>query len=399
MPIMRPKGSRDWMQEYRIVIWILGAICIGNLFAEVLRAVSAPFETDYVLFFRLAGYMVLHNVHGLYCLSCQHQLMASLYGVVIRHGVDPWVFIFANPPFVALVFVPLALLSPAAGLDVYLGLALLALAASGVLLMRQYPRLMHPSSLVMLCSFPAMQVFALAQIDVFMFAVASVGCVLIERKNHVQAGMLLSLAFAKPQLIWILIPALAVLRLWRVLLGVAAGGLLLFLLSLLTVGWAGLLEWIRALTHIGYGVSFVTVSIPGVLVRLHLTHPVIDAASCFLAAGCLLMLARYRNSFAGDSLGLFGVVFAVTLAVTPHILPYNLVFIAFPLLALARSRMPLAVVFGCAISCAYLLDVVVPLQWSVAELVVVVVVCMEMFRMVGQMKTRDQVGRVEQTTA
>ena len=380
------------MRFYTLVLWLFAVVCASNLVAQIIRAVSAPFETDFVLFFQLAGYTVLHNVHQLYCLSCQHQLMAEMYGVVIRHGVDPWAFIFANPPFVALFFVPFSLLSPTVGLEVYLGLALVAFAASSGVLLWCKSRQMIPSGLLLLCSFPAMQAFALAQIDVFMFAVATGGLILMERRRHLEAGLLLSLLFAKPQLIWIFIPALALLGFWRVLLGIGAGGLLLILISFLMVGWKGMFEWIAALTHIDYGVSFVTVSIPGILVRLHLSHLMIDVASCILAALALLIIARNRTNLRGDILTVFGAVFAVTLAVTPHMLPYNLVFIAFPLLALARRHLPLAIISGCALSIAYLIDLSLPLMWSIAELAVVVVVCVLILLSSATLKPMEQLG-------
>ncbi|MGC8461804.1 MAG: glycosyltransferase family 87 protein [Candidatus Dormibacteria bacterium] len=365
------KDYRQW------IILIVAIIAVGNGAAELLRALSSPYETDFVLFFRLAGYSVIHNVNTLYCLSCQHHLMRVLYGVGIRQGINPWAFIFAYPPFVALAFAPFALLTPEFGLELYLLFGLSVFIVSSTVLYKRSYRGPIPSFLVLLCTLPAMQVFALGQIDVFLFAVFIWATSLMQSDKLLDSGIILSIVLAKPQLLWILIPSLAVLGLWKVLMGICLGGATLTAISWFLVGWSGLHQWGIALTHIDFGENLLTVSLPGFLVRFHISHLYIDLLSIILVTVGIAIVWKYRTYLRGDFTITLGLVFALTLALTPHMLPYNLLFIVFPLVAISRNRKWSALGLGCALSIAYLIDNFVQPAWSFAELLIVLCVLAE----------------------
>lgn len=146
--------------------------------------------------------------------------------------------LFARPPHYAFLLKPLALLPYSAA---YVVFTLLNLAAFGVFLYWFAPRTSSGWRaaywLAGAASIPVLTAFVLGQ-DVMLLLLICGAAVLLVRKNiPFAAGMLLALLTIKPHM-FLMLPVLLIARKeWRVFLGGAVGGAVLFVISTITQGW------------------------------------------------------------------------------------------------------------------------------------------------------------------
>lgn len=160
-----------------------------------------------------------------------------------EHGrTGPWL----NPPFYALVFVPLSALPYRTALLVWLTFNLLLLAGSVVLLCRMLPREDADGSrlgwrtwglvpLLLVASMPFLQAMACQQNTFLSLAVLTATVTLWRAGRALPAGLACGLLLFKPQLA-VLVAAVLVCGLgWRAAAGVAITGIGLLLLSAVTM--------------------------------------------------------------------------------------------------------------------------------------------------------------------
>jgi hypothetical protein len=190
--------------------------------------------------FHTAGMILNHYPpHFVYDLDFQDQVLHERFPGLPRIVKLPYV----NPPFLTVLFQPLALLPyPWACLVwmmVLVGLYLVAFA----LIWRSLsaiPAREKLMTLVLMLSFqPFVECWLSGQtsaIGLVAFALA-LSCERSRRPFGV--GLSLALCLYKPTLVWLPIVMMVVARRWRVLAGFAAGGLILAGISLLVVGWEG----------------------------------------------------------------------------------------------------------------------------------------------------------------
>ncbi|MEQ1887390.1 MAG: glycosyltransferase family 87 protein [Bryobacteraceae bacterium] len=146
--------------------------------------------------------------------------------------------LYARLPYYALFWKPLALLPYGAA---YLLFTLLNLAALLAFLYLFAPR--APAdwrTAYWLCgvlSVPVLTAFVVGQDVALLLLIVGTAVVLIRRDSRFLAGVLLSLCTIKPHM-FLVLPVLFLMRKeWRILLGGAAGGAGLFLVSAIAQGW------------------------------------------------------------------------------------------------------------------------------------------------------------------
>lgn len=185
-------------------------------------------------------------------------------------------------------------------------------------------------------AFPAVPiVITHGQTSFLVAALLGLGAILVPRRP-ILAGLLLGLATIKPQL-GILVPlALLLTGEWKVIAAAAAGSIALAAVSTLAFGtdsWAG---WIAASARaqdamVSGAVGYAKMVSPFAALKLLRAPAIIAYAGQILvsfAVAALLVKAAWRRAWRSD-------VAALTLAgaplVTPFVLDYDMVLLAFPL--------------------------------------------------------------------
>jgi hypothetical protein len=234
-------AARKWkvgLTTYLVAI----AFCNLVLVVQTVPKLRNGYQ-DFVLYYAAGKNVRAGHLQLLYNLADQFRTQLTFANAPIRHGALP----FNHPPFEALVFVPLTLLRFWPAYLVWTGLNLAMLAAV-VILLRRYPaiRSVHPllSALALLAFFPLINALLQGQDVIFFLLAAVMALVCLERRADVAAGMWLGAGLYRPHFAIPLMLLLAVRR-WRVLLGFVPVGLVLFVISVVMMGWGGPATYVR----------------------------------------------------------------------------------------------------------------------------------------------------------
>jgi alpha-1,2-mannosyltransferase len=314
---------------------LVGAILVIH---EALREVDDPGDSD-VPAFATAATLVMHDRAHLYDPAAQESVEDRL--VAIPPGTQ-FLQAFNSPPLAAVLVAPLDGLNirQAAALLVVACIAIQAVAV--VLLLPLGPRAGPARPLIMataLLPFPAL--FDVAQMDPLVLL--GLAAALRLRSRPVLSGLCLSLMLLKPQLVWLVVPALAVTGRWRELLGFAAGALAQAVLSLALVGVDGL----RGLASIVAGAHLTdtgsSIGLPALLAPLVGGGVAAYLIGSLVAIGmvALLVALRHRLRSRVDLIVVLGVVCSILAA--PHVIYQDVVVLAPALLLIALGRPTLAI--------------------------------------------------------
>lgn len=337
---------------------VLGVTLVGNLVAQPLRAVRDLRDTDFAVF-GSASRILASGSHCLYCLSTQR---ASLAAYVSQGTPGTW-NLFVYPPPAAWILRPLAPLPPTVALAIFVSAALVCVMLAGLLLYRGLLRgVARPRAALLtiaaVASLPAAWGVALGQWTPIVALPVALAVILIHRKeHHVVAGLLLSLALVKPQLV-VLVPfALVATREWRVLTGFGTGVCVWTAASFLLIGERAL-DWIGLVAQQQQAIAGQSISVPGGLAWL--THRPGGALIAFVA---LLPVAIVATMYVGrrlhDPAALVALALVGSLLIAPHLNADDFILCA-PALALWGGRQPVAALIAAlSLSLAFLLDAAV----------------------------------------
>lgn len=352
---------------------VLAVACAGlllNLVLQPVRALRDFADTDFVNFIAAAR---IHRAGGcLYCPDAQHRATAAVLG--LPHPVSGVRFV--SPPIVAAGFEPLSRLEPRQALVVFLVISLLAMLAAGSLIARfLMPGVATPPRVVVVCvavaSMPASWGIALGQLDALLFLVVVAGLVLASRLP-VLGGALIGVLAIKPQLFLLIPVALLIGRQWRMLLGVAITGALLAVSTVWMLGPSHALDWPRFVASQYGDVTSHSVSAAVHIGRLMGSDAVTNLVSGLLLAISVVVLwmvrALLRDGFAAVALAL-----ALTAVATVHLLPYDILLLALPLVYAARVDAPRAIIAALLLSAAYVIDTAISPYAAPAETLMVAV--------------------------
>ena len=220
------------------------ALFIATIFAarQILATREPPSRgvgLDFIAFYTAGAFVKDGRLGELYDLRAtqrfQHDLALG-HGVNIGQACGPW----WNPPFYALVFVPLARLPYPAALGVWLTINLLCAATACCLLCRMFPRgtpwrtwALVPVLLVL--STPFIFAISHAQNTCTSLLILTATVWLWRLERPIWAGLIGGLLFYKPQLA-VAVAGMMVLDLgWRAALGYALTGAALLAIALLAL--------------------------------------------------------------------------------------------------------------------------------------------------------------------
>jgi Glycosyltransferase family 87 len=163
----------------------------------------------------------------------------------------PGLYPFANPPLVAWLAAPLTALPYAQGQLIWtILLGLVTVAAAWTVSQGGAKSRLLGAGLV-LATLPAVVTIAFGQSIAICFAAVAAGQLLEKRSHQVAAGVVLSLAFLKPQDVVLVPLQLLLARRFRTVVALAATGAVLLSLSFATLGPTGLWQWLGQIQAAG----------------------------------------------------------------------------------------------------------------------------------------------------
>ncbi len=202
-----------------------------------------PFLDDYVVYWS-AGRMVLDSQAG-----HLYKQPSIRYVQATATGQPPWQVAdlpFFNPPFIAAMLAPLALLPLKASALLFMALSLVALAVTLRYLLRGFSRLeVGLWTLGIVTSMPFYYTLLHGQFSFLLLALFTGVYVLLKRRSDAPAGALLALLLMKPQLLLLPLVILLVDRRFAALRSFTTAGLALGLCSLLVAGPGGSFAYVR----------------------------------------------------------------------------------------------------------------------------------------------------------
>jgi hypothetical protein len=202
-----------------------------------------PPGVDFTCFYNAGRILNKYPPHLVYDLEFQNRTLHELFpGLPPETGLP-----YVNPPFLTLLFRPLALLPYAwaclAWMVVLEGLFLVAFALIWRTL-TAIPAGEMPMALLLMLSFqPFVECWLSGQTSALGLVAYALALNCERSGRHFGVGLCLALCLYKPTLVWLPILMIAVARRGRVLAGFAVGGLILAGVSLLVVGWQGCLAY------------------------------------------------------------------------------------------------------------------------------------------------------------
>ena len=238
-------------------VTILGTSLIVVLLAAILlpRSMTAYGlrTTDFTNFYA-AGSIVLHGQRSrLYDPRTQEPVLKPL----LRGDYYSFEY-FIHPPFEALLFVPLARLSFVNAFVAWTCFGLWLLAALPLILMPCVPLIRCKPSLALVgfIFFPALATLKMGQDSILLLLIICAAYCLMRTSKPVAAGLVLSLAVIKFQYLVVLAPLLLLERRFRLFAALCAGTAVLSLISLWTVGTAGIISYVRLAGSVSHHLEF-----------------------------------------------------------------------------------------------------------------------------------------------
>ena len=202
---------------------------------------------DYSAFY-VAGQILNSEPDRLYDLALQEKLHRQL----IPGTPADQILFYPSAPFFAVLYRPLAMLPYSWSYLVWLAIGA-GLAIGGfALIWKGCPELAGGDWLTAMLASVSFAPLLLegwvgGQTTVLVFFCVALAVYLRQWNRPVAAGVVLAVLSFKPTLLLLLVPMLIVTRSFRVLLGMALGGLGFFVISIWAVGWDGCVQFVRFL--------------------------------------------------------------------------------------------------------------------------------------------------------
>jgi hypothetical protein len=270
--------------------------------------------------FATGARLIVENPGHLYDLDVQRRTQLEVTGgrTLVTLGIKG-ILPFLAPAWVAFIAVPFDLLGTNVGGRVWILFELACLALGLYMAVRPRP----PTAwLPAFAGVPTALLLLNAQLDGLV--ALGIGAAIALRSRPYLAGMTLGLTLVKPQLVLPLGLALLVARMWRVVAGWAAAGLVL-LLSTLALNQHWVVDWLKSAgSTVQPGSREVDIAHFGVLLPAgSQTFAVYGLALVTIVAVVLLAWRRREDLRAAGAVIVAGGVLAA-----PHALPTDLVLVA-----------------------------------------------------------------------
>ena len=304
-----------------------------------LNAAGVPMVGDYIAFHTAGALVLSGRATALY----DHSAVAALQGQLLNGAIAGFYDAFRNPPFLALLFVPLAALPLLLGFVVWTVLSLACLGAALWLLEARW------RGLTLLTVGFAPVYFCL--VDGENAALSLLLYVLLygalRRGAEVEAGLWSALGLFKPQLFVVFPFILAARRMWRGLFAYLLSGLALALLSLALIGPNGMVAWFSSIFDSEVGNSAANAWRMASLSSLFdVALPGLASVSLALYAVCaaaLLALVMWLwSAYRATPQMTWALTSVAAVLIDPHLVDYDLtVLVSAGVLLLAVDARPL----------------------------------------------------------
>ena len=307
-----------------------------------------PFLDDYVVYWS-AGRMALESeASGLYNQAAIRYVQASATGQPSWQVAD---LPFFNPPFIAAMLAPFALLPIKTSAMLFMALSLGTLALTLRYLLRGLPKLEAGLwTLGILSSMPFYYTMLHGQFSFLLLALFTGVYVLLRRRSDAAAGALLALLLMKPQLLLLPLVILVVDKRFVALRGFAVAAAALGLCSLLVAGLSGSFAYVRLMAdatgwHNQNGIAIYAMFGWNAFFTdlLHNTaFSLVTVLSLGAALGTIgFCAAAWRSTSQWRDEASFDLRYAVlmlgTLLISPHLYGQDLIIAVLPALLLYRS--------------------------------------------------------------
>jgi hypothetical protein len=223
-----------------VSVLVVAAVLLGLTFATARNGLTffgTELGHDYAAFYIAGKIQNEYGPHRLYDHELQQQLYHELLPRVSREEGLP----YANAPFLALAFRPLARLPYAWSYLVWLCVSF-SLFAGGVALMLRITDALRGedkiTALLLVLSFEPFlfECWIGGQISTIGFFFLALSIYLLRSQRLIAAGAALAFCLYKPTLLVLLVPMLVVSRQWKTLAGFTAAAVVLTAVSLMAVG-------------------------------------------------------------------------------------------------------------------------------------------------------------------
>jgi hypothetical protein len=308
--------------QIRVAFLFTALALLAVLFLQVLDPEFTGYDFRPIY---AAGYMIRQgNRAGLYDIKAQTQTERMLF-----HRAQP--LLIVHPPFEALMFVPLAMLSYRAAYVVW-GMVNICLWMLFAYLARPFaPVPRQPFQYLILCFafLPSWVGLLDGQTTFLLLLVYWLVFISLRRRQEFHAGALLGLGLFRFQLVLPFALVCLLRRRWKMMAGFGAVAAALGLISVALVGTSGVLSYFRLLLHlIKYPSDPAYMAAPpsdmtnlrgfcSVLLAPRLGEKWTNATVAALSAGLILLAARrWRPPETRESDASLGLAFAAALAVT-----------------------------------------------------------------------------------
>jgi hypothetical protein len=293
---------------------------------------------DFGAFASAARMLIDGHLALLYSPTAQYATQLTYTGAKIAPNSLPFVY----APLSALALTPLAHLPFAAALAIYTALGMVAVTLSAWLIHRYVlpaPLQSLPTLVVVVATFsvPISWDILMANWDAFML-LALVGAAVLLPRRPVVAGILLAGLFVKPQVAFLVPVALLIARQWRPLLGLALGGGIWGVSTLVMVGTHGATQWIHIATAIGSIQASMAVGIPGLLALAGVPNATIDLIIALGTVATTSLFWTLRRQLRADPTMAIGMGILASLLLAPHVNLQDPCLLALPLCVWGRAR-------------------------------------------------------------
>ena len=338
------RRAAPWIGVLMLLVLLAGAFIL-----ETHREVTDPGDSDAIAFVTGAHLMV-SDPQQLYSAAAQEHVEAQLLHLPpADHFLNP----YPNIAVGALLLSPLGHLDLRPATEIAVLVSTLLFVAALLLALRLLapvasPAMRYAIAIATVFCLPA--VGAIFQWDSLMTAAALGSALLAERRRFGLAGLVLATLILKPQVLWLVVPALIAARSWRYLGGLLLGSVAWMTVSLIITGPRSLIALVQLVFGNYPGQSDSSVGLPSLISTVTGSGLV-----GFIAAGCLGVLAGgvllwRRDLVQGQPVAAVAIGLVLSLLCSPHVTPEDLMLCALPIAVVARRRPRLALAEALAIS-------------------------------------------------
>ena len=343
-----------------LAVLALLAILGAATASEAAREIRDPGDSDSIAF-AAAARLVIDNPHHLYDPQAQSAVEASLLHIPRSSGfISP----FYNIAAAAVVLSPLARLSLSQASVAFALGSLLLFALSLLLMLRMLQRSVPRSTALLIASASVLSVpaiDAIIQLDSFLCVALLASALLAERRIYILAGVALATLVLKPQVAWLVLPALAASGLWRYLTGFLLGAAAWLGASVAIAGPGGLVALLHLIARARIAETGVNADLPTVV------SAVSGGTAGFVAAGIFAVVAVAllwwkRELLRGRPIAALAIGIPLSLLCAPHVSPQDLMLLTVTFVFLARRWALVALLEALALSAAALVQLAMPIN-------------------------------------